>query len=289
VSDVILFDRQCRLVIGAPLAEDYKSLAAQIVEIDGLRTQFKIEKTLDKSPNTAEITVTNMAARTRSSLQAKGSKIILSAGYNSTLAQIFVGDARLIDHVRNGTDWDTKIQAGDGERAYLNGRVSESFAGGVRVPTIVSKVSKFIGLDASDAASKLNELQGAQFVNGYVAYGRASAELDKLLRARGYTWSIQDGRLQILKPGESATERVVSLSSDSGLIGSPEHGTADKKDAPAVLKFKALLSPEIRPGGRVDFQSAKHKGLYRVLRVTHTGDTAGGDWYTEGEAEPVKA
>jgi hypothetical protein len=280
-----LFDRRVRLVVAAPLAEDFKTLSGQVTEITDLRVQFKVEKNLEKDPNTAEIKVYNLAERTRAALQAKGCKVVLQAGYDISLATLFIGDARTIDHTHEGPDWITKIEAGDGERAYLNGRVNESFKGGVKVPEVVSRIASAVGIDPGNSLSKLTATQGQQYVHGYAAFGKASKELDKVLKASGYDWSIQDGRLQILGKRETNTERIISLSSDTGLIGTPEYGTSDKSKKPPVLKFKALLSAEIRPGGRLDFDSITHKGVHRVKKITHTGDTAGQEWYTEGEVE----
>lgn len=283
-----LFRRRCRLVVAAPLASDYKTTAAQTVDItsgnDGLRVQFKIEKTLDKSPNTSEIKVTNLSDTSRASFSDKGARVVLLAGYEDTIAQVFFGDARTIDHARDERDWVTTIRCGDGERGYQFARVNASFAGGSKLFDVIGVAAQKIGVDFGSVTQKLGN-DPTEFVNGYVMSGRASKELDRVLIAAGYEWSIQDGRLQVLKPGEANTERVVVLGPETGLIGSPAIGSAEKKAGAPVLKFKALLSPDLRPGCRVEFTSARHQGMHRVTKVTHTGDTRGDDWYTEGEAE----
>lgn len=282
------YDRKCQIIIAAPLAQiDSQRLSGQTLEIESLRVQFRVTKTLAKSANTAEVQITNLAEHTRASLQDKSAKIVISAGYLNTLGQIFIGDVRTIDHLREGPDWTTKIDAGDGERALSHARVSESFKAGIGIPDVVTVAAKKMGVDLSSATKQLSS-DKRQFVNGYSMHGRASAELDRILTAAGYEWSIQDGRLQILKSGQATTEQIIVLSSDSGLVGSPEFGTSEKKKKPPVIKFKALLSPEIKPGKRIAFDSKRHKGTHRVLKVVHTGDTAGGTtWYTDGEAEVV--
>lgn len=284
----LLFERRVKVIVASPLAEDFKSISAQTVEIDLLRVQFTVTKTLKKSANTASVQITNLSEKTRASLQAKGAKLVVSAGYLNTLAQIFIGDVRTIDHVRDGADWTTKIDSGDGERALSHARVSESFGAGAALPEVVKTIGDRLGIGLGNIQAKLAG-DARQFVNGYTAHGRASSELDRVLSAAGYEWSIQDGNIQVLRTGETNTERVVVLSSDSGLVGSPTYGTAEKKRKRPVIKFKALLSPEIRPGGRVAFESLNHRGVHRVLRVTHKGDTAGGDWYTEGEVEGTES
>src|ERR1044071_7509029 len=97
-SGDFLFDRRVSLLVAFPLATDYRSISGQVVEVQDLRVQFKIEKSLEKDPNTAEISITNLAESTRSQMQTQSAKIILRAGYLNTLGQIFVGDALTIDH-----------------------------------------------------------------------------------------------------------------------------------------------------------------------------------------------
>lgn len=281
-----LFDRRVKVTIASPLPDSYAGYSTTgIVTVENLRVQFKVKKDLDKSPNTAEINITNLSEKTRSALQTKGARVILQAGYRNALGTIFVGDARTIDHTREGSDWVTKIQCGDGERGMQHARVSESFGPGVKVPGVVTTLADALGFDIGDSVAKLAPVANKQFVNGYSAYGRASTELDKILRAHGFTWSVQDGRIQILRPGDTNTERIILLTPESGLIGSPEFSAPEKAKKSPVLKFKALLQSEIRPGGRLAFQSERHRGTHKVMKVAHSGDTAGGDWYTEGECE----
>ena len=274
----LLFKRAVRLIVAAPLKKDYKNVSNNAVEIEDMRVQFKVAKTLTKQPNTAEIMVTNLSEKTRAQVQGKGCRVILSAGYATTLAQIFSGDARLISHQQEGPEWVTKIECGDGERAYRHARVNESFKENTPVSSVVRTLVDRLGVDAGNALEKLNAFTG-HYTQGYSAFGRAAKELDKVLKAWGFEWSIQDNRLQIFKVGENSREIVV-LDADSGLIGSPEMGSPEKRGGPPVLKVRSLLQPGIRPGAQVVLDAAHHKGKYKVLRVEHAGDTAGGDWYT---------
>jgi hypothetical protein len=284
-----LFDRRVVVAVAFPLATDYVSVSGQVVEVTDLRVQFKIKKTLVKDPNSAEITIYNLAETTRSRLQNQSAKVMVRAGYLNNISQIFIGDARSIEHIREGADWVTKIHAGDGERGLNSARVSQSFGAGTAVTDAISTIGKVAGFDISGlvGGKKLKGLEGRQFAHGYVAHGPVGKELDKILRGAGFEWSVQDGKIQVLKQGEANTERVVELSSDSGLVGSPEYATSEKKDKPAVLKFKALLTPDIRPGRRISFASVRHTGLHRVLKADYTGDTDGNDWFVEGECEAV--
>jgi len=89
-----------------------------------------------------------------------------------------------------------------------------------------------------------------------------------------------------LRDNEDTGRMIPELSPSSGLIGSPEFGAAEKNKGP-VVKFKSLLDGRIKPGGRVKLNSLRYTGEVRVTKLSHSGDTAGGDWYTACEGEPL--
>lgn len=250
-----------------------------------LRVQYKVKKTSRKEPNSAEITITNLSQQTRAAMKAKGARVVLQAGYVGTVSQIFAGDARVITHVHEHDkgDWSTILRCGDGERAYLFGQISKSYGANTPVRTVLNDVVAALGIDPGNSRDvTISE----SFLNGYVAHGRAATELERLLKGRGFAWSVQDGRLQIL--GQTATTSTITvLSAKSGLVGSPEFGTPDKKGGPSYLKIKSLLQPQIRPGGKIKLDSISVKGTFRAVTVEHEGDTAGGNWYTTVDALPV--
>jgi hypothetical protein len=258
-------------------------------EITGLRVQLKVKKSLKKEPNTCELSVFNLSPATRANMQKRGARVIVEAGYTDTLSQIFSGDARVIDHIHDGANWITKVQCGDGERAYQFSRITESFRPGTKVADVIQGVIQATGLDGTKAIQTVKALVSEQFIKGYAANGKASAELDRLLRGRGLEWSIQDGQIQVLQKGATTQETAVLVSPDSGLVGSPEHGTPspdEKKDKANTLKVKSLMNPQIRPGRIIAIQANGIRGQFRVLTVEHSGDTHGGEWYSVVECTP---
>lgn len=272
-----LFQRRARLTVDG-------------IQVEDLRLQFTVKKSAKKEPNTAEISVFNLAQATRGRLQARGARVVLEAGYPDTLGTIFSGDARTIDHVRTGAEWVTKIQCGDGERAYQFRNAALSFSAGARRADVVAAVIDSLGLLPGNAAAQVAaNVTGStsRFLNGYSGVGNSARQLDNLLRPVDLTWSIQDGEIQVLTATGTRREIAVVLDKDTGLIGSPEHGAPDKKGKPSVLKCRSLLQAVIKPGSRVLIKSLNTNGHYRVETVTHSGDTAGGDWYSSLEARPV--
>jgi hypothetical protein len=272
----LLFGRRYALAIGS-------------TQITRLRVAFRVKKTLTKEPNTAEIVVYNLSESTRRQLQGKAIPVVLSAGYVDNEAVIFSGDARYIDHVREGADWITKIKCGDGERAYQFRRFNGSFAPGTSIADVIRACASALSINTGNLEEALAKpFRGGRtvFRNGFSASGDAIDVLDQLLRGAGFTVSIQNGALQVLQGGQPVPSSAVLLSASTGLVGSPELGTPEKQGAPPRVKAKSLLQPKIVCGGIVELQTISFKGQFRVEALEHTGDTDGGEWYTALELKP---
>lgn len=260
--------------------------ASKGIQIQDLRVQFRIEKTITKEPNRAMIQVYNLAQTTRAKLQARGTRCVLLAGYEGHLGQVFTGDSRTIDHVRDGADWITKIQSGDGERNYRFANFIASFKPGAQVKDVALQAVNALLVDPGNAGDRLSAIT-TQYVSGFAAQGRASASMDKIMAQLGLEWSIQDGRMQILAPGESTKESAVLVNLQSGMVGSPEHGSPEVLGGPGILKVKMLLNPLVRPGRRIQVESVSTNGQFNTVKVIHSGDTHAGEWYTTIEARAL--
>ena len=290
----VLVQRHLDPTTGKPLAAGSPSLSSQF---DGLRVEFKIEKTPVITPNTAEIKIYNVAEPNRRSMQDRDTLVELSAGYANdsmdNIVRLFKGNARTIDHTREGANWVTKIQCGDGELGYRYSEASVGLKGATSYADAATYLANQIkGVDVSAFIAKIKK-EGivGSFTNGVSFFGNASEELSRLMQAAGYQTSIQDGELQAIALTSTNETLVQVLRPDNGLIGSPEHGTPEKGGLPSVLKAKCLLRGQIRPGDRVQFGGLRDdriQGDYRVIKLTHTGDTHGPAWTTELECRPTK-
>lgn len=260
------------------------------LKVDGLRLKFKVEKKLTAEPNVLDLHIYNLSAATRARMQTKDVPVVLVAGYRGTAQVIFAGDVRTIDHVRDGAEWDTHIQSGDGELCFRECFSSHSFAAGTAWRDVAKTLAKDLKVNVGDAVTKLaaGDFDGAidKFLQGYSAHGPTVREFDKAMKAGGLEWSIQDGKLQILDRRQATDEGAVLLSPGTGMIGSPDH-CAPQKNEPPVLKVRSLLQGGLRPGRGVEVRASKIRGTYRCTKVVHEGDTHGAEWYTTIEAEPL--
>lgn len=269
-----LFDRRAVLQMGA-------------VEIDGLRVAFKVEKTAEPEPNDAEVSVWNLSRETRAKVTQDRVPIVLRVGYGTGISQVFAGDILRdgITTVRDGSDWVTTFKAGDGAEAYRTSRVQEAFGKGAKLADVFKKTAESMGVGMGNALTKIRQgdAKGAltEFFQGAVLSGRTPDELTRVCGSLGYGWSIQDGQLQIIEKGKWTDDEAVLLAPDSGLIGSPEPG----KDG--ITKIRSLLQPTIKPLRRVKLETRFCNGFFVVMKVTHSGDTHGNDWFSDCEARLI--
>jgi len=250
-----------------------------------LRVVFKVTRTLKKEPNKAEVRIYNLKKDNRIALQERNQPTIIEAGYIDNVSQIFNGDLEFGRNERDGRNWITTLQAADGSRKYKTARVSLSLKGPAAVGDVLQAAADALGINPGNLSEAISNgsARGAltEFTNGIVLSGKAEQQLDKVAKSMGLKWSIQDGQLQFLRPGQYVGTQAALLTPSTGLVGSPEPG--DK----GFVEARCLMQPNLAPGSRVQIQSAEVDGFYLVTKSVYTGDTHGGDWYVDIEGKPL--
>jgi hypothetical protein len=280
-----LFKREAAVTIAKP--QTYTTQQLNAVVIKDLRVTFDIEKHIGKEPNTCEVRVYNLAERSRYLVQNKPLYIRLEAGYDGFRERLFSGDLVWAQSMRESVDWETRLLLGDGDRAFRFARVNRSYRSGITIRAALRDAASSMGFTLPPNIAA-NPALDNQFVSGLALHGNAADEVTRLLKPLGLDWSIQDGRLQILDERQARPGEAIVISQDSGMIGVPEYGTPEKKSKPPVLTVKTLLRPGIIPGGLIKVEAAVIKGVFKVERVRHVGDTHGEDWFSEIEARQVR-
>jgi hypothetical protein len=234
-------------------------------------------------PNTARVTIYNLAEGSRAALEEPGLTLQLAAGYVDTMANIFVGDVENASSRREGTSWVTTIEARDGSRGLRETVINRAWAGDTRLSDVVDHIIAESGL----SRGPISGVAGVTLSDGIVVVGSPRKALEKALRGRGLTWSVQNGAVQIHPATDAAQSLVPLLGPSTGLVGSPEvrRETTDAGVATATLTARSLLQPTITAGGRIKIESADRSGVYRVAKLTHVGDTEGGEWYSVVEVD----
>lgn len=286
-----LYNRQYKLTVASPTTPTtFFGVRANAIVISELRVTFKIEKTSGKEPNKCEIKIFNLAERTRSFVEHKPVIVRLDAGYDGELSRVYQGD--LTHSISGRSDspvgWMTSIECADGARSIQSATLSKSFGPGTTRRAVARELAEAMGIAFPTGHLDLD----GQFASGYVTHGRASEHLSRVLTPAGYQWSIQDSRLQIQKTTDKRGSAILISSNpltQTGLIGSPSLGAAPSKTKAQITKFKCYLYPDLSPGGLIKLDARDVRGLYKIDKVVHTGDTGGKDWYSDVEAVPYSS
>jgi hypothetical protein len=282
----VLFGRVWRVVIGAQIGAIRAGL-----RVDDHRSHFQIEKSLKPEPNTCTLQVWNLSRAQRAQIEelrpkkgdTRGIPILIEAGYKDKgPQQLWLGDVRTVSTERDGGDWITTLESGDGEKAGQNARINVALGPGTTPDTALRAIVKALGVDAGNAPIVIAKLRaagiGKLFPKRAVLSGSAADHMTNFCRSAGLEWSIQDGAIQILDVGKIAAGFAVRLSPSTGLVGTPS------VDPEGKLTCVSLIQPGFRPGSLLVLESATVRGNYRIERVSWEGDTHDTPWYAEIEA-----
>lgn len=257
------------------------------IEITDLRIEFDVKRDLSKHANSCSIKLTNLNKEARTTLSKKPLSVLLEAGYDGVTRVLYTGDMIYGISTLDGPNWTTLIQCGDGDRVNASARINRSYAGGTPVKDILKDLAKSMGqvLPSNVLGSRDLDTQ----VQGYSAYGSAPEQLARLLAAHGYSHSLQNGKLQILRDVETTggDRDEYLLDEASGILGSPEFGSPPRNGKPPNVTINMLLYPELRPGGRARVRSLAVNASFKIDSVSHRGDTHGSEWTTSCELKPL--
>ena len=270
--------------MGAQLYNRYLDLTiapiggAPGVRVRDLRVTFEIKKTSTSAPNEATLEVYNLSKQNRTAIDAKGQGVVLKAGYLDVSGTLLVGDVRRVEHARQAPDIITRIEVRDGGQALYGSEFARSYgATSSRVAVVRDLVSTLTGVSLGMvSASGLSGNVGRRLALS----GLSRVCLDKVCRAWGVEFSVQDGVAQFLDPTgtRGGGSVAIKLSPTSGLIGSPAKTQRG-------CTFTSLLRADMLPGSYVIISDTElGDGNYRVQSLVQKGDTHGsGSWLTDGE------
>lgn len=251
-----------------------------------LRVVFEINRNLTKHPDPAQITIYNLATKTRSGFY-QGAPVRLSAGYMDAAGLIYAGTLTGITPNRDGPDYAVTLSCRDGDAAY-RATTRRAYAVGAPMTLIVGDLVAAMGLRVGSGA--VAALAGLSSRGPLVHVGYAQDKLSQVLAPHGLVWSMVDGEVSIVPSDGALQADAILLTPDTGLVGSPEPISDKVPPIGAVVRrvrVTSLLQPGFVPGRRVVLESTEYAGTYRVDRLVHKGDTHGQDWYSVAEVSRV--
>lgn len=299
-----LFDRRVTIEAG--------KIGSPGIRIENLRTIFNIKKTSTSTYNTAHISIYNLNEQSRSllsnlDLDKADNLLVIKAGYAlQQQSVIFVGNIRSALVKIERPNIIMELDSNDGEKAVNQLKIPcdgfvGSYQNGIDAKKVLMDLVKASGIDAHKI--DWSRVVSRKYANGFCFFGSGKILLNNLCDYLGLEYSIQNNQLKIFPTGSSDNSKIILLTSATGLIGSPERlndvnldtfvmNTKKKKKEKkhvAGWKIKALLQPTIEPGSVVAIRSIEipTETHFRVVEVTHTGDTHGNDWTTSMNVEAI--
>ncbi|MFH0902150.1 MAG: hypothetical protein V2A73_16080 [Pseudomonadota bacterium] len=303
-----LFGRAALLEVGPSNAS---GLQVDSRNDEGFRIGFDVVKTIQSETNKATVQVYNLSPSSRLRI-AKGHTLMLLAGYAETMELIYEGEVAAVETARQGANYVTTIECGDGTEAFDSQDYKHTFPSGTPVRTVILKVAeqfksampddttapvlfgnrpkptKASRLSLRNLKRDLDVLETTLKEQGFSTVlrrqmsvaGNAKDVMNSLASMYRFDWSVQDGTFQIVAYGQAIVGEATYLTEDTGLIGIP---SLTEKGC----KLTALIQPKIRPGALITVESAAVEGLFRVEYAHFTGDTHGGQWLVEVEASAL--
>lgn len=257
------------------------------LDFSALRVQFNVSKKDSATPNAATIMVYNVAQSTVARVQKEFNAVYLAAGYDENCAAIFHGTITHVTYYReNGTDGVLKIAAGDGDVAHNYAVLNKTIAAGATQKDILNLASAEYEKNGVTQGYS-TEISTPALPRGKVMYGMAHDFLEKSAKNAGANFSVQDGKIQLVKNNGALPDEAFVLNSNSGLIGTPSQTTDG-------IQVTCLLNPRLKIGAVVqidqkdilqaedaDAAALAADGYYRVYSLDFNGDTHGGEWYCD--------
>lgn len=269
--------RRVRVSVGQP--------GQRGVLFEGLKTSFRVSRTIDREPNKCEISVHNLIPESVRLFQEEGAVIVLEAGHGDTVDTLFLGDIDRAVVTSRGTDRVLQIEASDGGRKLRGAEITESFGRGTSLQTVFDALANSLGVPIGPAS----RIPRIDIARGIVLSGPVRDALDLVTRSVGLVWSVQDDELVVVARDpvgaviagllSDTRESAPLVSPASGLIGSP-------RQTEEGVEVETLIDGRLRPGRRFVLESRDLSGVYRASEVEHIGDSFGEQaYYTRVTAE----
>jgi hypothetical protein len=319
MTDPVVFDTVTvvgkRDTSGIPIDSLYLRKASLLLiqgdkalDLSDMHFTFATVQEDEESPSNCAIRVFNLSTKTEDTIRSEYSRVVIQAGYErAAFGVIFDGTIIQFRKGRlNATTTYLDILVNDGDVAYNFAMCAKNAASGTTRLERLNMAMSTMNSKGVSAGQLMVDATGGILPRGKVLFGLARGLIRSEVQTIGATWSIQNGKINVIPlDGYLPTEAVV-LTSATGLIGRAEQTTNG-------VRAKCLLNPKIIVGGLVkidnasinqtlqktgrgpeqaqlaynqyaglqQFATVTGDGLYRVYVAEHVGDTRGQDWYTD--------
>lgn len=241
-------------------------------------------------------------------------KVTLQAGYEGNFGIVFKGDLVQAKWGRESpTDTFVELVAADGFMGHVWGIANVSLSSGWTPTDVNDKLRQIYSNYGVQMDDLPQDVQNSQAPRGKVMYGMARDYRRDLARSNDMNTYTYQGQGKWLNWSAYQKGDIVKVNSETGMISMP-------MQTQFGATVRMLLNPSVGPGTllqihnkdiqRADFTTSPSQtrqntilsqnlsgqaqqsqsqlgpddqsdGIYKVIGVTHTGDTRGTEWYTD--------
>ena len=272
--------------------------AGDALDVSALRFTFQVTRGDSQVPNKAVIKVYNMRPETIARVQKEFTRVVLQAGYEGNYGLIFDGTVMQTRRLReNQTDTVLEITAADGDAAYNFAYVATTLSAGSTAQDHFNVAAKAMGKHGV-RVGYVDGLTSNKLPRAKVMFGMARDALACTARNTATTWSIQDGKIQVVPQTSYMPGEIPLITWETGLIAHPEQqqngvkvstllnpslkiGTLIQLFNDDVQRYNADLATEEARKKQAQDNGLDARGLYYVMVADHAGDTHGDAWRTD--------
>lgn len=318
------------------------------ISLSDFKVTFSVERNDNRWPAMALVKIYNLAPETQNRIMRREySKITLIAGYDgldsassdtvsasevgkvhyvtndtinspdgSNYGVIFSGDiAFTVEGKDNITDRYVRIQAFDGDKAFMEAQISTSLAAGYTLSDEYNLLMKH--LEPFGIRKGVEPVfPGTVYPRAASYHGLVNNYLSRLADDLRATWQFSFGKVDFIQQ-DVAKHRAIVLNADTGLVGMPQQTIGGGVNVTCLINsfiqlhgliqldqasvYRAQLSNEqvLQAGGiapeqeingnlvtsglaqRENPASVATDGVYIVRYLSYRGDTRGQDWYMD--------
>jgi len=279
------------------------------INLSQFRIRFNTVQCDRDSPNNTIIRIYNLAPATVKQIKGAYQNVILNAGYqNGAHGTVFFGSIKQFREGReNATDTYLDLLCADGDLAFNQGFVSQSFPSGTSAATQYETItSNMPGVSTGYTLNLSADGIYRPIIRGKVVFGLGADALGVIAASVGASWSIQNGKVIMVRDADYIPGTAIQINTQTGLIGVPEQtdegiklrvllntnarvrtliqldntlinqiGSADP-NALAMLYYNKRGTDALMP-----VAPTNQDGIYCVMLAEHSGDTRGNEWYTD--------
>lgn len=285
------YERKFTLIIGPDTGD--------ALDLSAFRCVFRVERGDVQTPNSCRVRVYNVRRETASRAMREFKRLVLFAGYEGNFGVLFDGTIIQTRFGReSATDTYMDITAADGDSAYNFAVINTTLAAGSTVPDHLAACMKEMEKHGV-TMGYTPEFTTKPLPRGKVMVGMARDYMRSIAKNTESSWSIQNGKVNIVPQTSYVPGDPIAINSKSGMVGYPiqtQNGVTVRTllnpyikvcqlvhlDSSAVQEYEYSLDLEQQAQNHLArLQNTLGDGYYYVMVSTHWGDTRGNDWYTE--------